>query len=94
MAAAFSIMPSSTSTLSAIAGHRAGQRVAAEGAAVVAGLEDAQHFLVGEHRRDRVEAAGERLADHGQVGLDALVLLGQQLAGAAQAGLDFVGDQR
>ncbi len=73
--------------------HRAGQRVAAEGAAVVAGLEDAQHLLVREHRRDGVEAARQRLADHGQVGLDAVVLLGQQLAGAAQAGLDLVGDE-
>jgi hypothetical protein len=33
------------------------------------------------------------LPTQGQVGLDALVLLGQQLAGAAEAGLDLVQDQ-
>ena len=75
------------------AGDGAGQRIAAEGRAVLAGLQHAQHLGVREHGRDRIEAAGQRLADQGQVGLDALVLLGEQLAGAAEPGLDLVEDQ-
>src|SRR5207342_3294182 len=39
------------------------QRVSAEGRAVVARLVDEHHGVVGEDRRDRLEAAGERLAD-------------------------------
>ena len=73
--------------------HRAGQRVAAEGGAVLARIQHAEHLGIREHGRDRIEAAGERLADQGQVGLDALVLLGEQLAGAAKAGLDLVENQ-
>ena len=54
--------------------HGAAQRIAAEGAAVIAGLEDAQHFLRRQHRRHRIEAARQRLADDHHVGLHALVL--------------------
>ncbi len=50
--------------------HRAGERVAAEGRAVVAGLEDAHDLVVGEDRRDRQAAAAERLADDHHVGPD------------------------
>ena len=75
------------------AGDGAGERVAAEGRAVLAGLQDAEDVGVGEDGRDRVEAAAQRLADQRDVGLDALVLLGEELAGAAEAGLDLVEDQ-
>ena len=68
----------------------AGQRVAAEGAAVVAGLEHAHNLARCEDGRDRIEAAGERLADDEHVRRDALVHVGEQLAGAAEAGLDLV----
>ena len=60
---------------------------------MLAGLQHAHHLVVREHRRDRIEAAGQRLADQGEIGLDALMLLGQQLAGAAEPGLDLVEDQ-
>src|SRR5512132_3381158 len=48
-----------------------GEGIAAEGAAVLARLEHAQDLRVGEHCRDRIEAAGQRLADQREVGLDA-----------------------
>ncbi len=57
---------------------------------MLAGLEHAHRLRVGEHGARRVEAAGQRLADQRQVGLHALVLLGQQPAGAAEAGLYLV----
>jgi len=76
-----------------LARHRRAQRVAAERRAVVAGLEHVHHVALGEHARDRVEAAGERLADDRDVGPDALVLEGEELAGPAEAGLDLVADQ-
>ena len=72
----------------------AGERIAAEGRAVLAGLQHAQHLGVREHGRHRIEAARQRLADQRHVGLDPLVLLGQQLARAAEPGLDLVEDQR
>ena len=96
-------MPSSAERLGEIffdddaergAGHGAGQRIAAEGAAVVAGVEEAEDLARAEHGGDGIEAAGERLADDEHVGLDALVLVGEELAGAAEAGLDLVGDEQ
>ena len=39
-------------------------------------------------------AAGERLGEGGDVGQDAVMLVGEQLAGAAQAGLNLVGDEQ
>ena len=39
------------------------------------------------------EAAGDRLRDGDQVGLDAVVLEREELAGARKAGLHLVGDQ-
>src|SRR6185503_477134 len=57
---------------------RAGKRVAAEGAAVLSRLQDAEDIGVREHRGDRVVAARERLADQRDVRLDALVLLRQE----------------
>ena len=74
--------------------HRAGERVAAVGRAVDAGREDVHHLVPREERGDGVEAAGERLADGDAVGPDALVLEREQLAGAAEAGLDLVEDQQ
>ncbi|EGE56146.1 hypothetical protein RHECNPAF_7500118 [Rhizobium etli CNPAF512] len=70
--------------------HGAGEWVAAEGRAVLAGFQHPQHLGIRKYRRYRIEAAGERLADQRHIGLDAFMFLGQQLAGAAEAGLDFV----
>ena len=38
-------------------------------------------------------AAGQALGDADQIGLDVVMLHREQLAGPAEAGLDFVGDQ-
>ena len=73
---------------------RRAERVAAERTAVIAGPEDAHHLAVGQHGRDRVEPAGERLADGDHVRAHALVIAGEQPAGAAQAGLNLVGDEQ
>ena len=73
---------------------RRGERVAAEGAAVVAGMEDRHDLLAGEEGADRQQAAAERLAEHQAVGADAFVVAGEQRAGAAEAGLHLVADQQ
>src|SRR5258706_6933681 len=73
--------------------HRRGERVAAERAAVVAGLEYAQHFLARAERRDRDQPAAQRLAEDDAVGLHAFVVAGEDLAGAAEVRLHFVGDE-
>ena len=62
--------------------------------AVLAGLEHAEHVAVGDDRRDRHDAAAERLAEHVHVGHDALVVAGEGPAGAAEAGLDLVGGEQ
>src|SRR6185437_11376516 len=74
-------------------GHGAAQRIAAKGAAVVAGLVNAQNLLGGQHGGDGIEAAGQRLADNEHVGVNSLAHVGKELAGAAEAGLDFVGHE-
>ncbi len=61
---------------------------AADGA-VVGGVED---LGLAEHARKR-KAAGDRLRDGDQVGLDVVVLDREQPAGAAKAGLHLVGDE-
>ena len=72
----------------------AGQRVAAERRPVLAGLEQAEDLAVRDHGRQRHDAAAERLAEHVDVGLDALAVAGERRAGAAQARLDLVGDHQ
>src|SRR5208337_1669397 len=73
--------------------HGAGQRIASESAAVVTGMEHAQNLLGREHCRDRIKAAGKRFADDDGVRPDAFMHVGEQLAGAAEARLDLVGNQ-
>src|SRR5208337_3465576 len=75
------------------AGNGARQRIAAEGTAVVAGLENAEDFLRGQHRRDRIEAARQRLARDENVGPNPSVHVSKKLPGTAQAGLNLVGDK-
>ena len=47
-----------------------------------------------QHRADRHVAARQRLGEQHHVGLDAPMLDREELAGAADAGLDFVGDEQ
>ena len=70
------------------------QRVAAEGAAVVAGGELGHHVGTRQECAHRQQPAAERFAQHQTVGFDAFVVAGQQRAGAAQAGLHFVADHQ
>ncbi len=60
---------------------------------MIAGMKTPSTSLRSQHGRDRIEAAGERLADDHHVGRDAFVHVGEELAGAAEAGLDFVGHE-
>ena len=71
---------------------RHGERIAAEGRAVRAGGHALAGFLGGEERADR-KAAAERLGERHDVRLDAGALVGEQLAGAAHAGLHLVEDR-
>ena len=71
--------------------HR--QRIAAEGRAVGAGRHALRRFGGGEAGAERKSAA-ERLGERHDVRLDAGRLIGEQLAGAADAGLHLVEDQQ
>jgi hypothetical protein len=75
-------------------GDGGGERVAAEGGAVVARAEDLHQRVVGQEGRHRQQPAAEGLAEDHPVGAHALVLAGEQAAGAAEAGLHLVGDQQ
>ena len=70
------------------------ERVAAEGRAVRAGIEDAHELARRDEGRDRVDAAAEGLAEDQPVGPDALVLMREPAAGAPEAGLDLIEDQQ
>ena len=72
----------------------AGERVAAEGRAVRAGVEArGDRRSRRQHRADR-HAAAEALGERHDVGHDAALLVGEQRAGAAHAGLHLVEDQQ
>ena len=74
------------------AADRGRERVAVEGAALVAMLE-AAHVLVRDQRAER-DAAAEPLAERHDVGRDAGMLEAEEFSGAADAGLDLVEDQQ
>jgi len=57
---------------------------------MIARREDTEHFARTEHGGDGIEAAGERLADYDDVRGDVLMHVGEELAGAAEAGLNLV----
>jgi len=61
---------------------------------VIARLEDVHQSAVGEDARHRVEASREGLAQRHDVGADAVVLVGEERPGAAETGLDLVGDEQ
>ncbi len=58
-----------------------------------AGGEHIHHLVIGQEGAHGVVAAAEGLADGDAVGADALVLEGEELARAAQAGLDLIQHQ-
>ncbi len=74
------------------AGRRHGERIAAEGRAVGPHRHALGRLGGGEAGAER-EAAAERLREPHDVGSDAAALIGEQLAGAADAGLHLVEDQ-
>ena len=73
-------------------GGGAGDRVAAEGGEVLAGAQAVGDLRAGDGGAER-EAVGDPLGQHHDVRLDAEVLDGEHLAGAAEAGLHLVGDE-
>ena len=75
------------------AGGPAGQRIAAEGGAVSAGAEDLRRRPPRQAGADGY-AVGQALGQGHDIGLDAAVLMGEELAGAAHAGLDLVEHQQ
>ena len=72
---------------------RAPHRVAAVRAAVAAGGPLVVELAAGAERGER-EAAGDALGHADDVGLDAVVIDGEHLAGAAEAALHLVGDEQ
>ena len=60
---------------------------------MVAGGEDANNFMRGKDGGDGIKAAGEGLADDEDVGGYVFMLVGEELAGSAEAGLDLVGHE-
>ena len=73
-------------------GRGADDGVAAEGAAVVAGLESLRRFVGDEQGADR-KAVGKPLGERDRVGSDAEFLEREEAARAADAALDLVEDQ-
>src|SRR2546426_281286 len=73
-------------------GRRGGERIAAEGAAVVAG--DQRGALRLREAGADGEPAGERLGGRDHVRLDAVMFVGPELARAAEAGLDLVDHEK
>ena len=53
-----------------------------------------EDVLARQQRADRDMTAGQRLGQQDHVGLDVPMLDGEETAGAAEAGLDFVGDEQ
>ncbi len=73
--------------------HRAGQRTAAEGGAVHAGVDGLRGFFCAEQGAEG-NAPGQWLGQRHDVRQDAVVLVGAPFARSAHAGLDFVGDEQ
>ena len=73
-------------------GSSTGEWIAAEGCPVHARVEGFRGLFGAEHCAHG-NAAGDGLGEGGDIGKDAVVLVGEPFAGAANAALDFVGDQ-
>ena len=71
----------------------AGERRARERAAEAADHRCVHDLRLADHRRQR-HAARDALGDRHEIGLDARVFDRERLAGAREAGLDFIGDEQ
>src|SRR5262252_5943677 len=60
---------------------------------MLTGSQGAQHFVIGKDGRHRIKAPRQRFAEQRDICLDAIVLLSEQLTGAAESGLDLIEDQ-
>jgi hypothetical protein len=74
--------------------HRGRERISAEGVAMVAGCEHLHHIVGGDEHRHRQQPAPQRLAEDYAIRLHGIVLAGEKVAGAAQAGLYLVANQQ
>src|SRR5205807_3753481 len=72
--------------------HGAGQRPSAKGGAVHAGMNASGKFFPDQQRAQR-KSAGNGLGYGDKVRLNAVMLVGKPASGAAQAALDFIGNQ-
>jgi hypothetical protein len=70
------------------------ERIAAERAPVVAGLEHVHHVCAREEGTHGQHAAAERLAERHAVRADPRVLEAEHLAGASEPGLDLVEEEQ
>jgi hypothetical protein len=70
-----------------------GERIATEGAAVIARREHLHQVVGADERRHGKKPAAERLAEDDAVGAHILVLAREELPGAAHSGLDLVADE-
>jgi len=59
---------------------------------MIPGMKYIHHLVIGQDGRYRVETTGQRFTDDIDIGDDRLVVTGEHLAGASQAGLNFIGD--
>ena len=73
--------------------HGAGERVAPEGRPVLAGANHAQHRGVGHDRRQRHDAAAERLAEQVHIRHDLFTVARERRSDAGETRLDLVGDE-
>src|SRR5208337_5664091 len=71
----------------------AGQRTAAEGGAVLSGRNRGGEVFLRQERAER-QSRGDRLGDGDDVGYHSEALEGEELAGAAEAALDLVENER
>src|SRR6267154_1235941 len=74
-------------------GGGADQRTSAKGCAVQAGTDAGGYRFVSKNRAEG-QASGQRLGDQDDVGLGGKLLVGEVASGAAEATLDFVGDEK
>ncbi len=77
-----------------LAAYARSQRIPAEGRAVATWLEQIHHRVDRNERGYGQQPTAERFADDHAVGANAFVHIGEPLAGAAEAGLNFIQDEQ
>ena len=70
------------------------ERIAPEGRAMLARLKQAKHAFVRKHRRHRIDASTQGLAEDHDVRAHVLVIAAQEPPGAAQSSLNLVGHKQ